>query len=92
MRWLLACSSVVVSHSVPPRLASSLFLKHVSPIKGKLFAASRAGIHTVVLPRRNEKDLTEVPEEVKAQLDIRLVDEIGEALAITLSADDSPTA
>ncbi len=64
----------------------------VGGIKGKLFAASRAGIHTVVLPRRNEKDLTEVPEEVKAQLDIRLVDEIGEALAITLSADDSPTA
>jgi ATP-dependent Lon protease len=56
----------------------------VGGIKGKLFAASRAGIRTVVMPRRNEKDLTEVPEDVKAGLDIRLVDTIDEALALTL--------
>jgi ATP-dependent Lon protease len=42
-----------------------------------------------VMPRRNEKDLTEVPEDVKAGLDIRLVDTIDEALALTLS---EPTA
>ncbi len=56
----------------------------VGGIKGKLFAASRAGIERVVIPRRNEKDLVEVPDEVKAGLDIRLVDTIDEALALTI--------
>lgn len=60
----------------------------VGGIKGKLFAASRAGINTVVLPRRNEKDLVEVPDEVKTELDIRLVDTIDEALALTLADVD----
>jgi ATP-dependent Lon protease len=59
----------------------------VGGIKGKLFAASRAGIERVVIPRRNEKDLSEVPDEVKAALDIRLVDTIDEALALTLPHD-----
>jgi ATP-dependent Lon protease len=57
----------------------------VGGIKGKLFAASRAGIETVVMPRRNEKDLTEVPDEVKETLNIQLVDTIDEALALTLA-------
>ncbi len=57
----------------------------VGGIKGKLFAASRAGIETVVMPRRNEKDLREVPEEVRDRLDIQLVDTIDEALEVTLS-------
>ena len=58
----------------------------VGGIKGKLLAARRAGIDTVVMPRRNEKDLAEVPEEVRDGLGIHLVDTIGEALAVTLSA------
>jgi ATP-dependent Lon protease len=62
----------------------------VGGIKGKLFAASRAGIDTVVIPRRNEKDLVEVPDDVKRMLDIRLVDTIDEALAVTLA--DPPAA
>ncbi|MFP6639662.1 MAG: S16 family serine protease, partial [Myxococcota bacterium] len=64
----------------------------VGGIKGKLFAASRAGINTVVIPRRNEKDLVEVPDEVKTELDIKLVDTIGEALALTLWGEDEPGA
>jgi ATP-dependent Lon protease len=56
----------------------------VGGIKGKLLAASRAGIDTVVIPRRNEKDLIEVPEEVRNQLGIHLVDTIDEALAVTI--------
>jgi len=58
----------------------------VGGIKGKIFAAARAGIETVVLPRRNEKDLADIPEDVKQKLDIKLVDTIQEALAITLAA------
>ncbi|MBW2698759.1 MAG: endopeptidase La [Deltaproteobacteria bacterium] len=57
----------------------------VGGIKGKLFAASRAGIETVVMPRRNEKDLTEVPDDVKSALNIQLVDTISEALDLTLA-------
>ena len=56
----------------------------VGGIKGKLLAASRAGIDTVVIPRRNEKDLVEVPEEVRSQLGIHLIDTIDEALAVTI--------
>ena len=65
----------------------------VGGIKGKLLAASRAGIETVVIPKRNEKDLAEVPEEVRNRLGIHLVDTIDEALALTLSGPStkSPT-
>jgi len=61
----------------------------VGGIKGKLFAAARAGIKSVVMPRRNEKDLVEVPEDVKEMLEIHLVDSIEEALLLTLG--DPPT-
>ncbi|MFP8873288.1 MAG: endopeptidase La, partial [Myxococcota bacterium] len=64
---------------------------HVLPvggIKGKIFAAARAGIQTVVMPRRNEKDLVDLPEDVLENINILLVDRIEEALEITLA--DSP--
>jgi len=64
----------------------------VGGIKGKLFAASRAGIETVVMPRRNEKDLREVPEEVRDSLEIHLVDTIEEALAVTFETSEVPIA
>jgi ATP-dependent Lon protease len=56
----------------------------VGGIKGKLMAAARAGIQTVVLPRRNQKDLVDVPDEVREKLEIRLVDSIEEVLSIAL--------
>jgi ATP-dependent Lon protease len=59
----------------------------VGGIKGKLFAASRAGIDTVVMPKRNAKDLIEVPKEIRDRLDIHLVDTIEEALAITVDEE-----
>jgi len=64
----------------------------VGGIKGKLFAASRAGIETIVMPRRNEKDLREVPKEVRDSLEIHLVDTIEEALAVTFDSTDIPSA
>jgi ATP-dependent Lon protease len=60
----------------------------VGGIKGKLLAARRAGIETVVIPRRNEKDLIDVPDEVKNSLQIHLVDTIDEALAYTIGPAD----
>jgi ATP-dependent Lon protease len=61
----------------------------VGGIKGKLLAASRAGINTVVIPKRNEKDLEDVPDEVKDALGIHLVETIDEALALTLGETSS---
>jgi ATP-dependent Lon protease len=58
----------------------------VGGIKDKVLAASRAGIRTVILPRRNEKDLVEVPDEVRRELDIRTVESIEEAIPIALEA------
>jgi ATP-dependent Lon protease len=40
----------------------------VGGIKEKVLAALRAGISTVLLPARNEKDLEEIPEEARRQL------------------------
>ncbi len=56
----------------------------VGGIKDKLLAAARSGISTVVLPKRNEKDLRDVPSEVLDQLDIHLVEEIEQALEVLL--------
>jgi ATP-dependent Lon protease len=52
----------------------------VGGIKQKLMAAARAGVATVLLPRRNAKDLPEVPTEVREKLDVVLVDTIEEAV------------
>jgi len=60
----------------------------VGGIKDKVLAASRAGIDTVVLPRRNEKDLVDVPEDVRQELDIRLVETLDEALQVVLPPAD----
>jgi len=57
----------------------------VGGIKDKILAASRAGIDSVILPRRNEKDLVDVPEEVRAQIDLRLVDNIEDVLEQALA-------
>ena len=57
----------------------------VGGIKGKVFAAARAGIETVVMPRRNAKDLEEIPEDVRSKLDIQLVETLDEALRHTLT-------
>jgi len=56
----------------------------VGGIKDKVLAASRAGVHTVILPRRNAKDLVEVPDEVREKLELVLIDNIEEALDVAL--------
>jgi ATP-dependent Lon protease len=56
----------------------------VGGIKDKILAASRAGIRTVLLPKRNEKDLVDVPEDVRQALDLRLVESLDQVLASAL--------
>jgi ATP-dependent Lon protease len=58
----------------------------VGGIKAKLLAALRAGVETVLLPKRNEKDLVEVPEEVRNALEIILVDAVEDAIERALEA------
>ena len=56
----------------------------IGGVKEKVLGAVRAGITTVVLPRENEADLDDLPEEIREGLTIHLVDELGEALSHTL--------
>jgi ATP-dependent Lon protease len=56
----------------------------VGGIKEKLLAAHRAGIKRVILPERNQKDLVELPEEVRRALDIVLVKKVDETVAAAL--------
>jgi ATP-dependent Lon protease len=57
----------------------------VGGIKEKVLAAHRAGANTVVLPRRNEKNLREdVPVEIREAMTFHLVDAIDEALDLAL--------
>jgi ATP-dependent Lon protease len=64
----------------------------VGGIKGKLLAARRAGIKRVILPKRNEPDLKEVPQDVLRDLEIILVESIDEVLkqALTPPKDEQP--
>jgi len=57
----------------------------VGGIKEKVLAAHRAGIRTVVLPKRNERDLEEVPEELRGQMRFVPVDTIDQALTELLA-------
>ncbi len=52
----------------------------VGGIKMKVLAAHRAGLKTVILPRRNENDLDELPDEVRKDLEFVIVDRIDEAM------------
>ena len=56
----------------------------IGGVKEKVLGAVRAGIAIVVLPRVNEADLEDLPQEIRDGLEIHLVDELGEALARTL--------
>jgi len=52
----------------------------VGGIKEKVLAAHRAGIHRIILPARNEADLEEIPEDVRNELNIKLVNRIKEVV------------
>ncbi len=56
----------------------------IGGLKSKLLAAHLAGVKTVLIPRRNEKDLADVPEEVRSQLRIVPVETMDEVLAEAL--------
>ncbi len=57
----------------------------VGGIKGKVLAARRAGIKRVILPKRNEHDLKDIPEETLRDLEIHFVERISDLLKLTLT-------
>ena len=56
----------------------------IGGVKEKVLAAKRAGIKTVLLPKRNEKDLVDVPAEARRGMKFEFVRNVDEALKIAL--------
>jgi ATP-dependent Lon protease len=52
----------------------------VGGVREKILAARRAGIKTVLLPRHNEKDLIDIPAEVKSDITLRFVDTLDDVV------------
>jgi ATP-dependent Lon protease len=59
----------------------------VGGIKDKVLAAFRAGIAEVILPRENEKDVEEIPAEVRDRMSVHFVDSMDEVLRLALEGD-----
>jgi ATP-dependent Lon protease len=59
----------------------------IGGVKQKLLAAHRAGLTDVIVPKRNEPDLDDVPESVRAEVHIHPVSTIAEVLSLALPAD-----
>ena len=57
----------------------------IGGVKEKVLAALRAGITTVMLPRRNQRDLDDIPSDARAQLTFVWMDEVDDAIATALS-------
>ena len=62
----------------------------IGGLKEKLLAARRGGIKTVIIPKENERDLKEVPDNIKEHLDIRAVKWIDEVLSMALESMPEP--
>jgi len=87
---LTALASILTGRPVRPDVAMTgeITLRGmvlpVGGIKEKVLAAKRAGITTVVLPKKNEKDLEEVPASAKEGMTFKFVEEMGDVLSLTL--------
>ena len=62
----------------------------IGGVKEKLLAAHRAGIRTVILPRDNQKDLTEVPANIQEDFTVHLVENMDEVLKVALTRPPVP--
>ncbi len=62
----------------------------IGGLKEKLLAAHRGGIRTVIIPKENEKDLREIPENIQENLEIIPVEWIDEVLDVALESKPEP--
>jgi ATP-dependent Lon protease len=58
----------------------------IGGLKEKLLAALRAGIFETILPRANEKDVAELPDNIKNSMKLHFVDSMDEVLALALES------
>ncbi len=65
----------------------------IGGVKQKVLAAHRAGLEEVILPKRNEGDLDDVPEQVRDQMTFHVAEDVADALTVALgSAPERVTA
>ena len=62
----------------------------VGGIKEKVLAALRAGIHTILLPARNRRDLEDIPEDARKQLEFVWLDTVDDALRVAVGYSPEP--
>jgi ATP-dependent Lon protease len=62
----------------------------IGGLKEKLLAALRCGIKTVIIPQENEKDLAEIPDNVKTHMTIVPVSNVTEVLKVALARVPEP--
>jgi ATP-dependent Lon protease len=90
---LTTIASLVTGHTVDPKLAMTgeISLRGavlpVGGIKEKVLAAHRAGIKRVILPEENTKDLDDVPEDVKAEMEFIPVKTVENVLKETIGLE-----
>jgi len=63
----------------------------VGGIKEKVLAGMRAGIKTIILPKKNEKDLEEIPEHIRNQMNFKFIQRMDEAIELALKHPDPRT-
>jgi ATP-dependent Lon protease len=56
----------------------------IGGVKEKVLAARRAGLKRVILPRGNQKDLRDLPEEVRKEMEFVFADRVEDVLAVML--------
>jgi ATP-dependent Lon protease len=61
----------------------------IGGLKEKSLGAMRAGVSTVIIPKLNEKDLVDVPQEAKEKLKFIPVENVDEVLDIALEKNDA---
>jgi ATP-dependent Lon protease len=64
----------------------------IGGVKEKLLAAHRAGMKTIILPKDNQKDLAEIPANIKDEFTVHLVENMDEVLKIALVHQPTPLA
>jgi ATP-dependent Lon protease len=95
---VVALTSLLTNRRIKPAIAMTgeITLRGkvlpVGGIKEKVLAAARAGITTVILPQHNEKDVIDVPKEIREKMQFLFVEEIHEALAAALEAAEESQA
>jgi ATP-dependent Lon protease len=62
----------------------------VGGIKEKVLAGMRAGIKTIILPKKNEKDLEEIPEHIRNQMNFKFIQKMDEAIELALKHPEIP--